>query len=123
MDISIVIDTSGSQIGNKQEVIQNFVNSLMAEFDTQTVVKVAITAIGDGRIGQVETVFGPVQHANAATLQAAINSIEWLVYSGTGVGTFGLAFLAGLKLDEFCENFQVKIFGLILSKNFQAKNL
>lgn len=77
MDISIVIDTSGSQIGNKQEVIANFVQNLMNEFDTQTVVKLAITAIGDGRLGQVETVFGPVQHANQATLQAAIESIEW----------------------------------------------
>ena len=77
LDISIVIDTSGSQIGNKQEVVQNFVKSLMNEFDTQTAVKVSITAVGDTRNGQVEVMLGPAQFTDSATLQAAIDSITW----------------------------------------------
>jgi len=75
--LSIVIDTSGSQIGNKQAVVAQFVKDLIAEFDTQTVVKVSITAFGDYRSGQVETVFGPVQFATESQLQNAVDSITW----------------------------------------------
>ena len=47
-------------------------------FDTQTVVKVAITAVGDSRTGQIENTLGPVQFANTGKIQNSINGIEWL---------------------------------------------
>jgi Mg-chelatase subunit ChlD len=77
LDLAIVIDTSGSQIGNKQQVVADFVKALVAEFDTQTVVKVSITAFGDYRNGQVETTLGPATFADTATLQNAIDQITW----------------------------------------------
>ena len=46
-------------------------------FDTQTVVKVAITAVGDSRTGQIENTLGPVQFANTGKIQNSINAIEW----------------------------------------------
>ena len=79
LDLSIVIDTSGSQIGNKQEVVADFVKDLIGLFDTQTVVKVAITAFGDYRTGQTELLFGPAQFATESDLQNAIDSITWYV--------------------------------------------
>ena len=77
LDISIVIDTSGSQIGNKQAVVAQFVKDLIKEFDTQATVKVSITAVGDYRTGQVATVLGPAQFANEASLQDAVDAITW----------------------------------------------
>ena len=50
---------------------------LVAMFDTQTVVKVAITAVGDSRTGQIENTLGPVQFANTGKIQNSINGIEW----------------------------------------------
>jgi len=64
LDISIVVDTSGSQAVDKAPVVEGFMAALLAEFDTQTAVKISITAVGDGRDGQVETVYGPVQFAD-----------------------------------------------------------
>jgi len=77
LDISIVIDTSGSQIGNKQQVVAQFVKDLIKEFDTQTVVKVSITAVGDYRTGQVATVLGPAQFSTESDLQDAVDAITW----------------------------------------------
>lgn len=53
LDISVVIDTSGSQVGDKQSAVKDFFKDLLKEFDTQTAVKISITDIGDGREGQV----------------------------------------------------------------------
>ena len=64
MDISIVVDTSGSQANQKAPIIEAFMAALLAEFDTQTAVKVSITAVADGREGRVETVYGPVDFAD-----------------------------------------------------------
>ena len=72
-----MIDTSGSQIGNKQQVVADFVADLIKQFDTQTVVKVSLTAVGDTRTGQVDLLLGPAQFATEAALQAAIDGITW----------------------------------------------
>ena len=77
LDISIVIDTSGSQIGNKQEVVANFVKEIVSQFDTQTAVKINIVGVGDSRLGQVEVTMGPSQFATESQIQAAIDNIDW----------------------------------------------
>jgi hypothetical protein len=80
LDISIVIDTSGSQIGNKQIVVADFVKALMQEFDTQTVVKVNIIGVGDTRIGQQLVTLGPSAFHTSAEIQAAIDQLEWYIF-------------------------------------------
>ncbi|CAG5089183.1 Oidioi.mRNA.OKI2018_I69.PAR.g12117.t1.cds [Oikopleura dioica] len=77
LDISVVIDTSGSQVGDKQSAVQDFFRDLLAEFDTQTVVKISITDIGDGREGQVNTVLGPAQFVDTSDINSALNSLTW----------------------------------------------
>ena len=58
-------------------MIEQFIADLIAEFDTQTVVKVSISAFGDYRNGQVETVLGPVQFATESELVNAVESLTW----------------------------------------------
>ena len=107
LDISIVIDTSGSQIGNKQVVVAQFVKDLIKQFDTQTVVKVSITAVGDHRNGEVDVILGPAQFGTESELQAAIDAITWLDYMAK------LNFLRNVLLHIFFTQIVYKVYSCI----------
>ena len=69
LDITLVVDTSGSQ--SASPAVVELINRIMLEFDTQNVVKIALVAYGDYRKNpsEVETVMGPVTHANSGEIR------------------------------------------------------
>ena len=72
LDISLVIDTSDSQVSNSP-FVEELISNIIKRFDTQNSVKISITSFGDYRTGEVDTAMGPVDFATQSDWDYYLN--------------------------------------------------
>ena len=79
-NLALLIDTSGSQIGNLQTKIENFVVDFLENFDTSTgetrSIRISLTAVGESRVGQVSLEV-PLGNIDRNALRNAMQSMIW----------------------------------------------